>query len=286
MSLHHRALRLAATATALLGAGCASGSTSTSTARPVPTTQLTARLDNEPTGAVKLGFDAKTVRITVHLQVSGLGAGSAHAVDLHHGSCLARTADAVAAFPDIAADATGTATADLASTTEVPKGIPQDVYVELHLGGRAALGSPADPQSIPIACTDVPNKAPTSSLALFPTPGHRPYGTATLTIDGTRRSISVHLTAAVLEPKSVHEVDVDAGSCAAQGAMRFALKDITADDGGSAELSQVLGNVAHLPLPAGSYVVIRQGSTSAIASSGRQSPFFQPVLCGALGPKP
>jgi hypothetical protein len=268
---------------ALTLAGCSGGASpgATATATPPPKPDLAAHLDNMPQGIVSLKVDDKTHRITAHLDVNGLAAGTAHAVQLHRGTCLQRGGQLVTGFDDAKSDASGVVAADLRATSASATSIPSGVYVELHLVGAALLGSAADPTSLPIACSDIPAAAPTTAVRIFATPGHKPFGSATLKYDAAGRAANLTVDLQTLASGSVHAVQILGGTCAAPGPVLQAVGDVTADRNGTVHATQVFG-IGTPPPASGWILMIRTGAAAAIGTPAQPTPQAQPLLCGPL----
>lgn len=259
-----------------------SRATSTLTTPATPKPDVVARLDNLPQGLVRLSVNQRTPRISVHLEVTGLAPGVAHAIHLHRGTCLARTADAVASFSDVRSDSKGRIAADTTAIGATSGGIPKGVYIDLHLVGDAHLGASGGATSIPLACADVADGAATTAVRLFPTPGYKPFGSAALTYAASRRSLDVHLSASSLISGTSHAVVILSGTCVEPGAVIHDVGNLTADAQGNVTTTLTLTGIDAGPPAGGWIVIVRDGSSAEIGASAQPSPLEQPILCGPL----
>jgi hypothetical protein len=150
------------------------------------------------------------------------------------------------------------------------------VYLELHLVGAAALGSAVDPQSIPIACSDISATAPTTAVRVTGTPGYKPFGTVSLTYSGASRSAKLGVTLQAFVGGSVHGLQILSGTCAAPGAVVHTLTDLAADANGTVRSTQTLSGLGAPPPASGWILVVRTGSGDATGA------LTQPLLCGPL----
>ncbi|HXA27560.1 MAG TPA: hypothetical protein VN193_02330 [Candidatus Angelobacter sp.] len=260
----------------LLLAACSGsgGSPSGPSATPTPSTpDVVAHLDNLPQGTARVDVDARTHRLVAHLNVTGLAANVAHAVQLHRGSCLQRGGELVTAFADGVSGAGGALVADLQATSSVAT-IPAGVYVEIHLVGAAQLGSAVDPQSIPIACSDISATAPAAAVRISGTPGYKPFGAASLSYSSASRSAKLALNLQAFVGGSVHGMQILSGTCAAPGATVHALTDVTTDARGTVTSTQSISGFDVPPPASGWILMIRSGPGAATG------PQAQPLLCG------
>jgi hypothetical protein len=269
---------LAGLGAAALLAGCGGGSPSP-TSSPGLTTS--AQLSNVPTGTAVISWDAATRKLSVKLAAYGLTPSSAHAVHLHATRCVGKQGAPTFSFPDVTADAAGAISAEVTATEPAPKGIPAGMEIDLHLVASPDLGKPPDTGSAPIACTDIPPTAATRvAVRLYPFPGEKPAGSATLGYDAGARALTVRVTGFGLAPGSAHAADIDLGSCQKQGEQRYTLKDTVADARGKVDVTTTLSGVDAAPPKAGWYLVLHQGSRSEILAAGKPAPLFRPILCG------
>jgi hypothetical protein len=273
-----RAVAFAVPALLLAACGGPSGGSPGPSAKPAPTAKpdLVAHLDNMPQGTARLEVDARTRRIVAHLAVTGLAPNTAHAVQLHRGSCLQRSGELVTGFADAMSGAGGTMTADVQATSSAATAIPSGVYIELHLVGAAALGSAVDPQSIPIACSDISSAAPTTAVRVTGTPGYKPFGTVSLTYSSASRSAKLGLNLQAFVAGSVHGLQILSGTCAAPGAVVHALTDLATDANGTVRSTQTVSGLGVAPPASGWILVVRTGPGAATGA------LTQPLLCGPL----
>lgn len=262
----------------------ASPAASPSASAPAGATQLT--LAHMPTGTATLSWDATSKKITAKLDMSGFTPGSSHAMHIHNGSCLNQQNPPVIPFPDITADASGAANVTVTSNA-VAAGIPTNAYLNIHLAPGVSLGSPTDVSFTPIACADIPTGTAaagpvTLTMAALPQAGQHPTATASLAYDATAKSLTVAVTASGLVTGSVHAAHLHAGSCAAQGAVVYALTDITADATGNAAVTTVVPNVSTAPPASGWYLNIHIGSSGQILANGKPTLLFEPILCADI----
>lgn len=282
----------------IAASGCSKSTTSTGgtptpsvspaaspSASPSPTatapSQLT--LSHMPTGTATLSWDATTKIITAKVDMSGFTPSSSHAMHIHTGSCLNQQNPPVIPFPDITANAAGAAKVTVTSKA-VAGGIPSNAYLNVHLAPGATLGSPTDVSFTPIACADIPTGTATAgpvtlTMAALPQAGQHPTATAALTYNATAKSLTVTVSASGLVSGTAHAAHLHAGSCAAQGAVVYALSDITADASGDATTTTVVPNVTTPPPASGWYLNVHTGSSSKILSGGKPTMLFQPILC-------
>jgi len=254
--------------------GSPPGSSATPAAVAKP--DLVAHLDNMPQGTARLDVDARTRRIVAHLAVTGLAASTSHAVQLHRGSCLQRGGELVTGFADAVSSAAGTMTADVQATSSSAGAIPAGVYIEIHLVGAAQLGSAVDPQSIPIACSDISTAAPTTAVRITGTPGYKPFGTTSLTYSSAGRSAKLALNLQAFVGGSVHALQILSGTCAAPGPLVHALTDVATDPNGTVRSTQTLSGLGAAPPASGWILMIRTGPGAATGA------LTQPLLCGPL----
>lgn len=256
------------------------GPTPKAVATPKP--DLVARLDDLPQGVVRLHLDPATRHVVAHVDAQGLVPATAHAVQLRRGTCLQRGGVLVTAFADALSGSSGLLNADVRATSSTGGAIPAGVHLELYLTAAALLGA----QATPLACADIAADSPTAAVGLYPTPGFRPYGTASLVYRAASASASIGVALQELVGSSVHAVQILAGPCAAPGALLHPAGDVVADAGGAVSTTQVVGGLSAAPPRSGWIVVVRYGPTSAIGTAAKPSPQAQPILCGTLAPPP
>jgi len=259
-------------------AGCGSGSSSP-TATPVAGPSI--QLANVPTGTGALSVDVKTHRLSVKLDAYGLTPNSGHALRITDSRCVGKQGPPSFTFPDVTADGVGALSTEVTADQPAPKGIPSGMEIDLHLVPRADLGKAPDTGSIPIACTDIPTTTSTRiAVRLYPFPGEKPAGSATLAYDSGSKTLTVRLTGFGLAPKSTHAADIELGSCAKQGKQRYALKEVVAGSQGRIDVTTTLTGVDEVPPKVSWYLLVHEGARSEIGSGASLAPLFRPILCG------
>ncbi len=116
-----------------------------------------------------------------------------------------------------------------------------------------------------------------------PQAGQHPQGSAKLTYDPAKKTLSVDATASGLVAGSAHAVRIHLGSCASQGAVKYPLNDLVASPTGTAETTTVIQNVGQAPPASGWYVNVHLASSSQIQQNGQPTLYFQPIICGNIG---
>ncbi len=264
-----------------LVAACSSNATkpSTSTTTSGAAAPAKVALAFEPTGTATLSWDPQTKNVTAKLQMSGLTPGSSHAMHIHQGSC-ATAGDVLVPFPDLAADGGGAINTTVTSTEPAPGGLASGTALNIHLASGAQLGGPGALGYTPIACGDVVPATPTT-LNLAPV-GQQPQGSATVSYDAGKKTLTVTTTASGLAPGSGHAQHIHLGTCNAQGAVKYPLSDLVASPTGSAETTTVVQNVDQAPPASGWYLNVHLGSSSQIEQNGQPTLYFQPIICGNI----
>jgi hypothetical protein len=217
-----------------------------------------AQLTHEPRGSVTLGYDSAVRRVSARISAAGFAPSGAYLIHLHPGTCLDRSQTVGVSFPEAVADSTGTVATSLIAVNSAA-GIPRGVYLDVH----AASGTD------PIACTDVPASNPGAPLALFATPGHKPYGTASLTFAERSRAALLRLTATDLAA-GTYSLAVRSGSCEAPGRVVATVEGVTTGPAGSAGMSRNV-ELPEVPPPSGWSAILLSGGAGS-----------EPVLCGEL----
>jgi CHRD domain len=189
-------------AIAALVAACSSNST-----QPVKVT-----LGAQPTGTATLTWDPQTKNVTAKVQLSGGTPGSTHAMHIHKGPCTPM-GDILVPFPDLTADTDGAINTTVTGTQPAPDGLTTGTSLNIHLGTTAQLGTALG--FTPIACGDVVPATPTT-VTLAPI-GQQPRGSADMTYDPGKKTLTVTTTASGLAPGSSYAQHIHLGSCAAQG---------------------------------------------------------------------
>ena len=120
-------------------------------------------------------------------------------------------------------------------------------------------------------------------MAPLPEPGQHPQGSAQLTYDPAKKTLSVAATASGLVAGSAHAEHIHLGSCDSQGAVKYPLNDLVASPTGSAETTTVIQNVDQAPPASGWYINVHLGSSSQIQQNGQPTLYFAPIICGNIG---
>ncbi len=279
------AVLTAATATV---AACGSSSTQSSTSTTPASTAaagspISVPLTGQPSGTASLSWDPQTKNVTAKLQMSGFTPSSSHAMHIHQGSCEAQ-GNVLVPFPDVTADSKGAIDTTVTSSQPNASGLAADTFLNIHLAPADQLGSPDSLGYTPISCADInPATSTTLTMAPLPQPGQHPQGSAKLTYDPTKKTLSVAATASGLVPGSGHAIHIHLGSCDSQGAVKYPLNDLVASPDGNAEANTVIQNVDQAPPASGWYINVHLGSSSQIEQNGQPTLYFQPIICGNIG---
>jgi hypothetical protein len=285
-----RSLRFmtAAAVVAACVAGCGSSSTPSTTtstaAAGTAASPVVVPLGSQPSGTVALSWDAQTKNVRAALQMVGFTPGSSHAMHIHRGSCLT-PGDVQVPFPDVTANASGAVDTTVTSSQSAAAGLVGGTYLNIHLAPGAQLGDPTSLGYTPISCADITSSASTTlTMAPPPQPGQHPQGSASLTYDPAKKTLSVDATASGLVPGSAHAEHIHLGSCAAQGAVKYPLNDLVASPQGTAEVTTVIQKVDQAPPASGWYLNVHLGSASQIQQpNGQPTLYFAPIICGNIG---
>lgn len=279
---------MAAAVVAASVAGCGSSPTQPSTSSQATASRAAASpvnvpLGDQPSGTVTLSWDPQTKNVTAKLQMVGFTPGSSHAMHVHQGSCAAQ-GDVLVPFPDVTANDGGAIDTTVTSSQPSAAGLAAGTFLNIHLAPAAQLGGPGSLGYTPISCADITPAASTAvTMAPPPQPGQRPQGSAKLTYDPAKKTLSVTATASGLVAGSAHAVHIHLGSCASQGAVKYPLNDLVASPTGTAETTTVIQNVDQAPPASGWYVNVHLGSSSQIQQNGQPTLYFQPIICGNIG---
>ena len=282
-----RCVAVAAVAAACVAA-CGSSSTPSSTttsatATSVAGSPVNVALGNQPSGAVTLSWDPQTKNVSAKLQMVGFTPGSSHAMHIHQGSCAAQ-GDVLVPFPDVTANDGGAVDTTVTSSQPSAAGLAAGTFLNIHLAPAAQLGGPGSLGYTPISCADItPAASTTVTMAPPPQPGQHPQGSATLTYDPAKKTLTVAATASGLVAGSEHAVHIHLGSCDSQGAVKYPLNDLVAPPTGAAETTTVIQNVDQAPPASGWYINVHLGSSSQIQQNGQPTLYFQPIICGNIG---
>lgn len=279
---------MAAAVVAASVAACGSSPTQPSTSSQATASRAAASpvnvpLGDQPSGTVTLSWDPQTKNVTAKLQMVGFTPGSSHAMHVHQGSCAAQ-GDVLVPFPDVTANDGGAIDTTVTSSQPSAAGLAAGTFLNIHLAPAAQLGGPGSLGYTPISCADITPAASTAvTMAPPPQPGQHPQGSAKLTYDPAKKTLSVDATASGLVAGSAHAVHIHLGSCASQGAVKYPLNDLVASPTGTAETTTVIQNVDQAPPASGWYVNVHLGSSSQIQQNGQPTLYFQPIICGNIG---
>lgn len=261
-------------------AGCGGKSTQSSTTTSAAAAPVKVTLAYQPSGTVMLTWDPQTKDVTAKLQMAGFTPGSSHAMHIHQHGC-ANPGDVIAPFPDLTADGGGAINTTVTSTQPLPPGLTTGTSLNIHLASGAQLGDPGALGYTPVACGDITTAAPTT-LTMAPV-GGQPQGSANLTYDAGKKTLTVDATASGLAPGSAHAAHIHLGTCTAQGAVKYPLHDLVASSTGTAQTTTVVQNVDQSPPASGWYLNVHLGSSSQILQNGKPTLYFQPLICGNIG---
>ena len=279
---------LAAGALAVLVAACGQSATQSSApvsapASPPARPPIAVTLSSQPSGTATFSWNPQTKNVSVRLQMAGLTPGSSHAMHIHQGSCTAQGAVLVA-FPDVPADEHGVIDATVTGLQPSPAGLAAGTLLNIHLASGAELGDPGSLGYTPISCANIaPGASTTVTMAPLPQPGQHPQGSATLTYNPAKKTLSVTVNASGLLAGSVHAVDIHSGSCESQGPVKYPLSDLTASPTGAAAATTLFEDVDEAPPASGWYLNVHLGSTSQIERNGQPALAFNPIMCGNIG---
>ena len=279
---------MAAAVVAASVAACGSSPTQPSTSSQATASRAAASpvnvpLGDQPSGTVTLSWDPQTKNVTAQLQMVGFTPGSSHAMHIHQGSCASQ-GDVLVPFPDVTANDGGAIDTTVTSSQPSAAGLAAGTFLNIHLAPAAQLGGPGSLGYTPISCADITPAASTAvTMAPPPQPGQHPQGSAKLTYDPAKQTLSVDATASGLVAGSAHAVHIHLGSCASQGAVKYPLNDLVASPTGTAETTTVIQNVDQAPPASGWYVNVHLGSSSQIQQNGQPTLYFQPIICGNIG---
>jgi hypothetical protein len=279
---------MAAAAVAACVAACGSSSTQSSTTTSATSSgtagsPISVAFGGQPSGTVTLSWDPQTKNVSAKLQMVGFTPGSSHAMHIHQGSCAAQ-GDVLVPFPDVTADGGGAIDTTVTGLQPSAAGLAAGTLLNIHLAPSAQMGAPGSLGYTPISCADItPAASATLTMAPLPEPGQHPQGSATLTYDPAKKTLSVAVTASGLVAGSEHAVHIHLGSCDAQGAVKYPLEDLVASPTGAAETTTVIQNVDQAPPATGWYFNVHLGSSSQIEQNGQPTLYFQPIICGNIG---
>jgi hypothetical protein len=244
---------------------------------------ISVPLTSQPSGTVSLSWDPQSKNVTAKLEMSGFTPGSSHAMHIHQGSCQAQ-GNVLVPFPDITADDKGAIKTTVTSSQPYASGLAPGTLLNIHLAPSDQMGSPDSLGYTPISCADItPAASTTLTMAPLPGPGEHPQGSATLTYDPAKKTLSVAATTSGLIPGSAHAIHVHLGTCDSQGPVKYPLNDLVASSTGTADSTTVIQDVDQAPPASGWYINVHLGSMSQIQQNGQPTLYFQPIICGNVG---
>jgi hypothetical protein len=260
-----------------------SSTTTSATATGVAGSPVIVNLGDQPSGTVTLSWDPQTKNVSAKMQMVGFTPDSSHAMHIHQGSCAAQ-GDVVVPFPDVTANDAGAIDTTVTSSQPSAAGLAAGTFLNIHLAPAAQMGGPGSLGYTPISCADItPAASTTVTMAPPPQAGQHPQGSATLTYDPAKKTLSVAATASRLVAASDHAVHIHLGSCESQGAVKYPLNDLVASPAGTAETTTVIQNVDQAPPASGWYFNVHLGSSSQIEQNGQPTLYFAPIMCGNIG---
>jgi Cu/Zn superoxide dismutase len=260
-----------------------SSTTTSATATGVAGSPVIVHLGDQPSGTVTLSWDPQTKNVSAKMQMVGFTPASTHAMHIHQGSCAAQ-GDVVVPFPDVTANDAGAIDTTVTSSQPSAAGLAAGTFLNIHLAPAAQMGGPGSLGYTPISCADITPAASTAvTMAPPPQAGQHPQGSATLTYDPAKKTLSVAATASGLVAASDHAVHIHLGSCESQGAVKYPLNDLVASPAGTAETTTVIQNVDQAPPASGWYFNVHLGSSSQIEQNGQPTLYFAPIMCGNIG---
>jgi hypothetical protein len=263
-------------------AGCTTRSTaSTIQTAPGQASLMRVTLAYQPSGTAALTWDRQSANVVAKLQIGGFMPGSTYAMDIRKGSCAA-LGDVAVPFPKVTADNGGAITTTVTGDRPAPGGLLPATAISVRLDVGVPPGSP-EPPPMPLACADITAAVVTANLPMAPV-GERAKGWANLTYNSGNKTLIVATAASGLAPGSIHAQHIGVGTCAAQGAVKYALTDLVASANGTAYQTTVVENVDQPPPAAGGwYLNVRSGSSDQISQTGQPNPFAAPIVCGDIG---
>ena len=273
----------------------------TQTATPgTKVTSGVAHLNHEPTGAIKLSYDANAKTIAVTGTFNGLAPNSEHAMEIQQGACSATSAGTTKyTLPNVTADANGHA--DVNTTIQnVTDGIPAS-----GLSLRVFSANKPE-QHMTIGCRDITNnnQAPSVTVQMGPVPSvlnEHASGQANFNVQNGAATLQMNVQG--LAANSTHLVQIRTGTCRAPGSVLSTIPSLKADGQGNVNNSTTLKGISSLP--SGNVVIFVYTDTSnptaaataaatptsaatatSTSSSVTATPTGQhvnePILCGSL----
>jgi CHRD domain len=203
--------------------------------------------------------------------------------DAHPPGPLRVTGDVLVPFPDVTPNDGGAIDTTVTSSQPSAAGLAAGTFLNIHLAPAAQLG-PGSLGYTPISCAGItPAASTTVTMTPPPQPGQHPQGSATLTYDPAKQTLTVAATASGLVAGSDHAVHIHLGSCDSQGAVKYPLNDLVASPTGAAATTTVIQNVDQAPPASGWYINVHLGSSNQIEQNGKPALYFQPIICGNIG---
>jgi ABC-type glycerol-3-phosphate transport system substrate-binding protein len=141
--------------------------------------------------------------------------------------------------------------------------------------GSAGTGSTPSPSPSPSPVVTTPATTPSPAALVFKLSGVPPAtASGTITVTTTPTSLTVELNITGLQGGSIHVSHIHIGSCAARGAIKYALNPVIADDQGAADTKSTV-KASYPPKTGSWYVVVHVGPDM----TGTNSKY---LLCGNL----
>ena len=141
--------------------------------------------------------------------------------------------------------------------------------------GSADTGSTPSPSPSPSPVVTTPATTPSPAALVFKLSGVPPAtASGTITVTTTPTSLTVELKITGLQASSIHVSHIHIGSCAARGAIKYALNPVIADDQGAADTKSTV-KASYPPKTGSWYVVVHVGPDM----TGTNSKY---LLCGNL----
>jgi CHRD domain len=138
-----------------------------------------------------------------------------------------------------------------------------------------STGTGTSPSPSPSSALTAPASTPSPAALVFKLNG---VGTATakgtITVTTSGASLTVELKITGLQAASIHVSHIHIGSCAARGAIKYALNPVIADDQGTADVKSTV-KATYPPTSGSWYVVVHVGPDM----TGTNSAY---LLCGNL----
>jgi CHRD domain len=253
----------------------AAGASTSSAAAHHPSAAIALHLRAMPRGTVTFG--RRRGLLTVRAVMSGLTAGSSHAVILQ----VPGRARAVQ-FSTVTASSAGQASSTLHSNFAGHLATGSRLLVRMGTGSSGVAREP-------IAVTgrlSHPGGGAHRLTAVEVTRRGISYGTpkgrASISYQARRHTLTVTVSASGVTP-GPHAAHIHLGSCMSQGPVRYMLGDLVANHQGRIiHAVRVITNVT-APVPAsGWYLNIHQGNTGDILSNGQPTILFRPLLCADI----